>query len=322
MKGKVILLTVVFCFIFSLGAFSTAKADTLLFPVLTVNYPNVTTFISVINRGGGFFDSTHLRYVYSYKPVSSGYAGGCYVYSVVRPTWVPDLVSFDAAGVYNGGYALYNDPDVYGGSFALGVGGSNRAYLLVTNSDSFGNRVDVGYNWSLGGEFIVMDIMYGAAWGGKAVNDGNREDYSFYSSGISNAMLVGDARRFAFFAPYEWTTKFFVTPIGGSMNAVDINSTVRVTGYGGSSSGSVTGRGFTTYNFNVSQYVNCTAAVNLSDLMDSTAWSGIYYTGGWGWFNNVGGSTALIYKLQYVFNNYSFGGTNNDAYLLSSVDGP
>lgn len=323
MKGKLILWAVIFCFLLTFGNFSTVKADTILFPVVVTNYPYVTTIVSVINRGGsGYYTSSHLRYVYSYKYASSSYSSGCYATSVVRPTWAPDLVSFDASGTFNGGWALFNDPDSYGGSFAVLPGGAVRSYLLVTHSDAFGNRADVGYTWALGGEAIVMDILYGAAWGYKAVNDSGGEDYSFYSSGISNVLLVGDARRFTLFPPSEWTTKFFVTPIGSNMHSTDSNSTVRILGFEGSSTGSVTGRGFTTYNFNVSQVVNCTAAINLYDLMDSTAWAGIYYTGGWGWFYNAAGSPALVYKLEYVFNNYTYGGTNNNAYLLSTVDGP
>ena len=323
MKAKSGLCMVLISVALFFGTFSPAKADTLLFPIIVTNYPNVTTIVSVVNRGGsGYFTSSHLRYVYSYKYASSSYSSGCFGASVVMPTWAPDLVSFDASGTLNGGGSLFNDSDIYGGSFAVLPSGAVRSYLLVTNSDSSGNRVDVGYTMALSGEAIVMDILYGAAWGYRAVNDSNREDYSFSSSGISNTLHVGDTRRFTFFPPSEWTTRFFVTPVGSNMNTADVNSTIRLLGFQGSSSGSITGRGSTTYNFNVSQYVNCTAAVNLSDLMDSTAWSGIYYSGGWGWFNNAAGSPAMVYKLEYVVNNATYGGTNNNAFLLSSSDGP
>lgn len=323
MKARLAWCIVFICVALIFGTFSTAKADTLLFPVIATNYPYVITIVSVINRGGsGYYTTPYLRYVYSYKYASSSYSNGCNVASVVRPTWAPDLVSFDASGTFNGGGAMFNDPDSYGGSFAVLPGGAVRSYLLVTHSDVFGNRVDVGYTWALGGEAIVMDILYGAAWGYRAVNDGDREDYSFYSSGISNVLVVGDSRRFTFFPPSEWTTRFFVTPIGTNMHSTDSNTTVRILGFEGWTTGSITGRGFTTYNFNVSQLVNCLAAVNLSDLMDSTAWAGIYYTGGWGWFYNAAGSSALVYKLEYVVNNYTYGGTNNNGFLLSNTDGP
>lgn len=324
MKTKLLLCIIGIVVVLILGTFSSANADTILFPVIATNYPYVTTIVSVVNRGGsGYYTSSSLRYVYSYKYASSSYSSGCAVASVVRPTWVPDLVSFDASGTYGSGTAIFNDPDSYGGGFAVLPGGAVRSYLLVTHSDVFGNRVDVGYTWALSGEAIVMDVLYGAAWGYKAVNDGDREDYSFYSSGISGVMLVGDARRFTFFPPYDgWTTRFFVTPIGSNMHSSDSNATVRILGFEGSTTGSITGRSFTTYNFNVSQFVNCLAAVNLSDLMDSTAWAGIYYTGGWGWFSNAAGSSAMVYKLEYVVNNYTYGGTNNNAFLLSTEDGP
>ncbi|OGW37770.1 MAG: hypothetical protein A2Y97_03750 [Nitrospirae bacterium RBG_13_39_12] len=319
-------LVIFLCLVLTFGTFSTTKADTVLFPVIAVNQPYVTTIVSVVNRGGGTSKSTHLRYIYSYKDTFIGglpnYSGGCAVSSFVMPTWVPDIVSFDASGAYNGGWALFNDPDDYGGSFAIGTAGARRAYLLVTNSDAVGNRVNVGYGWSLGGEAIVMDIFAGAAWGYKAVNDDTGEDFSFFPTGVINVMETGESSRFGFFPPSEWTTKFFVTPIGGNMDMLDLNSTIRIAGYNGSAAGSITGRGFTTYNFNVSQFVNCTAGVDLSDLMDSTAWAGIYYTGGWGWVYNESGSPAIVYKLEYVVNNPTYGGTNNNAYLLSTADGP
>lgn len=325
MKFTLKIWTVLLCFILILGSFTLAKADTILFPVVVSNYPNVITIISV-NNFGGPSDSTDLLYIYSSKAAFVGstpnYFGGCSVDTAVLPTWVPDLVSFDASGAFNSGYALFNDPDDYGGPFTPGFAGPTRAYLLVTNSTSGGSRVDVGHEWSLGGEAIVMDIMTGAAWGYTALNDYNREDFSFYSSGVANVLEAGWLKRFSFFPPSEWTTKFFITPIGTSMESVDSTTTVRILGYGGWDSGSITDRGDTTYNFDVSQLVRCTAAVNLSDLMDSTAWAGIYYSGGWGWLEVESGDSTVVYKLEYVINNPTYGGTNNNAYILSTLDGP
>ena len=317
--------TVLVCFVLIFGSFTIVKADTVLFPVVASNYPNVITIVSVTNYGGST-DSTDLMYIYNYKASiidsTPNHTGGCSVDVGVLPTFVPDLVSFDASGAFNSGYALFNDPDDYGGPFTPGFAGPVRAYLLVTNSTSGGSRVDVGYAWSLSGEAIVMDIMTGAAWGYTALNDYNREDFSFYSSGVANVLDAGWLKRFSFFPPSEWTTKLFITPIGTSMESTDSTTTVRILGYGGSDSGSITDRSDTTYNFNVSQLVNCTAAVNLSELMDSTAWAGIYYSGGWGWLEIVSGDSTVVYKLEYVINNPTYGGTNNNAYILSTLDGP
>jgi hypothetical protein len=325
MKVTLKTLIVLVCFLLLLGSSTIAKADTLLFPVIASNYPNVITIVSVINYGGSA-NSTHLMYIYSYKASIVGgtpnHAGGCSVDAGVLPTFVPDLVSFDASGAFNNGYALFNDPDPYGGPFSPGFIGPVRAYLLVTNSTAGGARVDVGFAWSLSGEAIVMDIMTGAAWGYTALNDYNREDFSFYSGGVINVLDAGWGKRFSFFPPSEWTTKLFITSIGASMATTDSTTIVRLHGYGGADSGSITDRSHTTYNFNVSQLVRCTAAVNLSELMDSTAWAGIYYSGGWGWLDIVSGDSAVVYKLEYVINNPTFGGTNNNGYILSTYDGP
>jgi hypothetical protein len=325
MKATLKIWTIFACFLLILGLCTIAQADTILFPVIATNYPNVITIISVMNYGGAS-DSSDLLFSYSSKAAfidsTPNHAGGCYVDEGVLPTWVPDLVSFDASGSFNSGYALFNDPDDYGGPFTPGFIGPTRAYLLVTNSTVGGTRQDVGYTWSLGGEAIVMDIMTGAAWGYTALNDYNREDFSFYSSGVANVLEPGWLKRFSFFPPSEWTTKFFITPIGTSMEAIDSATTVRILGYGGSSVGSITDRGNTTYNFSVSQFVSCTAAVNLSELMDATAWAGIYYSGGWGWLEVVSGDSAVVYKLEYVVDNPTYGVTNNNAYILSTLDGP
>ncbi len=317
MKGRLLILSLAFLLIS--GTFSTAKADTVLFPVIVTNAPFVTTIVSVTNQGP---TSSFLRYVYSYKSALIGgvpnYTGGCAVDSFVRPTFSPDVVSFDASGTIGGGFALFNDPDPYGGAFNIAVGGPVRSYLLVTNSDGAGNRVNVGSNFSLRGEAIVMDIFSGAAWGYRAVNDTTLEDFTFNPASLTNALFPGANPRFSFFPPNEWTTRFFVTPVGANMHAVDLTTTVRLqrsTGVPG-----INGRGDDIYAFDRPQLVRCTAAVDLRDLMDATAYSFLFTTGGWGRFSVVSGSSAYIYKLEYVVNNPTYGGTNNNAYLLSAFD--
>lgn len=305
----------------TMGLFNFAKADTVLFPVIASNFPNVTTIVSVTNQGP---TSTHLEYIYSYKPTivggSPNYTGGCINYSFVRHTWEPDIVSFDASGSLDGGNALYNDPDNYAGSFHLPVSGATRSYLLVTNNASSvpNNRVNVGSAGSLSGEAIIMDISSGAAWGYKAINDPSREDFTFTSANLLNSIEPGDAIRFAFFPPSIWTTRFFVTPIGTDMHAFDLDSTIQLYRASPVVSG-IHGRGDNIYSFSRSQLVNCTAAVDLRDLMDATAWAAIYNTGGWGRIGISAGSAAYIYKLEYVVNNPTYGGTNNNAFILSAI---
>lgn len=319
MKRKVLAFGLVV--LFAIGTFSTAKADTVLFPVIVTNYPYVTTIVSVTNQGP---TSTYLNYIYSYKSALIGgvpnYTGGCAVYNRVRPTWPPDVVSFDASGTFNAGWALFNDPDGYGGPFHLPQGAPPyRSYLLVTNSDAAGNRVNVGSNFSLRGEAIVMDIFSGAAWGYRAVNDQIREDFTFDPANLPNALDpgAGNTRRFSFFPPNEWTTRFFVTPVGANMHAVDLTSTINLYRASPIVTG-IHGRGGNIYAFDVPQLVRCTAAVDLRDLMDATAWAALFSTGGWGRIGISDGSSAYIYKLEYVVNNPTYGGTNNNAYLVGT----
>lgn len=318
MKCKILVLSLVIFLTF--GLFTFAKADTVLFPVIATNYPYVTTIVSVTNQGP---TSGYLRYIYSYKPTviggSPNYTGGCYVDSFVRPTWNPDLVSFDAAGSFNSGFALFNDPDNYGGAFNIIASGANRSYLLVTHSDSSGNRVNVGSNQALSGEAIIMDIFSGAAWGYKAVNDPSREDFTFTYSNMLNSVWTGEAVRFSFFPLSSWTTRFFVTPIGSDMHSVDLTSTIQLYRANPIVAG-INGRGGDSYSFSRPQLVRCTAGVNLSDLMDSTSYASLYYTGGWGRIGISSGSAAYIYKLEFVVNNPAYGGTNNNAYILTTIN--
>jgi len=313
-----------------LGSFSVAKADTVLFPVVATNPPNVTTIISVTNQGPS---SDFLTYIYSYKPTFLGggapnYSGGCSVQSFVQPTFAPDIVSFDVSATFNEGFALFNDPDSYTSNFDLALpqgSGPQRAYLLVTNSDESGNRVDVGATSSLRGEAVLLDILFGAAWGYKAINDTSGEDFSFLSVSDNGALVnvmnptLDDSTRFTFFPFSDWTTRFFVTPVGFDMDITDLASTLRLYQTNPIVPG-INGRGGDMYSFNIPQTVVCTGAVNLTDLLDSTAFSALENTGGWGRISVDSGDAAVIYKLEFVVNNPTFGGTNNNGFLLSGID--
>jgi len=317
--GRVFLAMVV-SLVFVLGTVPAVRADTVLFPVIVTNYPYVTTIVSVTNQGP---TSGYLKYTYFYKPAFVGglpnYSGECDTYSRVRSTYAPDVVSFDASGSIGGGYALFNDPDSYGGPIHLPVSGPQRAYLLVTNSDAAGNRVDVVSNWSLRGEAIVMDVFSGAAWGYRAVNNRSKENYDF--DGMDGTVLVGVGAsfRFSFFPLNEWTTRFFVTPVDWGMNLLPTwTSTIGL--YQANTTPGINDRGGGTYPFTVSQMVRCTAAVDIADLLDATAYAGLWSSGGWGRIGISSGHPAYIYKLEYVVNNPAYGGTNNNAYQLNPAD--
>jgi hypothetical protein len=312
------------CFVLIFGSFTIAKAETILFPVIAINQPNVTTIVSVYNWASG---ATHLHYTYRFKDSvvggSPNYTGACATAEFTRPTTDMDLVSFDASGTLNSGNALFGDTGSYGGSFNLPGTGARRAYLLVTHSNASGTRVDTSN--LLGGEAIVMDIAFGAAWGYKAVRDSFTEDYTFINyydrggtdgvfSSISTSMWIGSIRQCSFFPPNEWTNKFFVTPIGGSMLS-DRTADVGLT--------DIYDRNGTQFSNSVTQSVTCTAAVDLEDLVDATIWSAIQATGGWSFFLPITApSSVIVYRLEYVVNNATYGGTNNNAYLLSTYQWP
>ena len=310
--------------LFALMVPSKVAADTILFPVIAVNSPNVITVVSVMNLFPGG-TSTHLKYTYRYKDALVGGApnilGECTDHSFVRQTLDGDLVSFDASGSLNGGNALFGDGDAYGGGFALPASGAQRAYLLVTHSDAGGTRVDVGGEFALldlAGEAIIMDIATGAAWGMKAINDFTRQDYTFRDQssggGVGVAMTqgtLGTLRRFSFFPPDEWTTRFFVTPIGGDMTS-DLTARVNLEQdtVGGRTSQPLVNP------TPIDHLVRCTAAIDLDTLLDSTVLAAVLNGGGWGALNMTSGS-AVAYKLEFVVNNTSYGGTNNNGILLS-----
>ncbi|MGO9614119.1 MAG: hypothetical protein ACLPX5_13960 [Dissulfurispiraceae bacterium] len=307
------------------GAYSGVNADTVLFPVLAMSPAGgVVTVVSVTNQGPS---SGHLLYSYSYK--SPNYGGGCSLApDIVRNDFVPDLVSFDASGLLAGGTALFNDADasLYGGPFSLPVaGGPWRGYLLVSNSDASGNSVSVGSNYSLRGEAILMDIISGSAWGYKAINDQTREDFSFYSTlyeagGLVNVGDPGVSFRFTFFDLASWTTRFFVTPIGYDLYDTNRSTTISLQNY--LQAPGINGRAGDVYTFDVPVFVSCTAAVNLTDLMDSTTIADLYFTGGWGRIVVTSGDSAVIYKLEYTFSEPYVppGASNNNGVLVTNID--
>jgi hypothetical protein len=203
MKKIIAIVAVLACLLLTSAVVSIAYADTILFPVIAVNPPWVTTIVSVFNLTGS--SSTHLHYICRHKDafVDSlpNYSGSGGSQRFTRNTFDGDLVSFDASGVLNEGNALFNDPNTYDGAFSMSGSGARRAFLLITNSASSGTRVNVWDNQALGGEAIIMDIASGAAWGYRAINDITREDFSFTQTGIETAITGGGTgcKWFSFF---------------------------------------------------------------------------------------------------------------------------
>ncbi len=303
-------------------------ADTLLFPVIATNTPNVTTVVSVSNRPAGI--SSHLHYLYRYKSSLAGdgspnHSGSCSTVEFTRQTFDGDLVSFDASGSLNSGGPLFGDTNSYGGTFDHGIPGAARSFLLVTNSDAAGNRIDVGQVRDLSGEAVIMDIAFGAAWGMKGINDRTREDFSMINASDSGGVYSAlpsqgfDNRRFSFFPTSQWATRFFVTPIGVSMDIADLSATINLVSSGGSIEG-VYDRQGTRHSFTpIDLSITCTGAVDLNELMDSTTRAAVEQVGGWTWLRVVSGDAA-VYKLEFVVENPVYGGTINNGFLLSGYE--
>jgi len=277
----------------------------------------VTTIVSVINRLGT--TSSHLHYIYRHKDAlvggSPNLTGNCSTVQFTRATSAGDIVSFDPSGTFNSGNALFGDTNSYDGGFGMGLTGARRAYLLVTNSDASGNRVDVSNDIKLGGEAIIMDIATGAAWGMKGINDETREDYTFVNhddgGGVWSALPSNgyNSRRLPFFPPAEWKTRLFVTPIGTSMNTANLTTTV---GLSSSAPDGVIDRQGTAFSFSpIDLNVTCTGAVDLEQVVDSTVWSAVENIGGWTWVAVKSGDAA-VYKLEFVVNDPTYGGTVNN----------
>jgi len=329
MKGRKILGIILLCFFIIFGSFTGAKADTILFPVIAIGLPNVTTVISVMNLPNN--TSTHLKYIYRSKdnmtgtPATANHTGDCTTTTFTRPTFAADLVSFDASGIFNSGNAMFNDSNSYGGSFELGLSGTKRGYLLVTNSDAAGNRVDVSSNNAIFGEFGLLEIGFGAMWGGRAINDSAREDYDFTSAGTSNWIASLILKFVQFFPTNEWTTKFFVTPIGNSMDTANLQGRFALYHFpGGTTTPGIYTRGGTAQASNVKNDVTCTSAFNLTEMIDSTVLSAIENTGGYAAFAGFYDTTLdatqnvlVVYKLEYVLEDATYGGTNNNGFILS-----
>ena len=75
----------------------------------------------------------------------------------------------------------------------------------------------------------------------------------------------------------------------------------------------------TYYGPTLQQSVTCTTAVDLEDLLDSTILSSIQNMGGWAIIFPPSGD-IIVYKLEYVVNNATYGGTNNNGFLVSTYD--
>jgi hypothetical protein len=296
-------------------------ADTILFPVINVNPGNVATIVSITNYATT--TSPKLKYIYRHKSITESgqpnLAGSCATYSFFNETYASDLLSFDVSAAFDNGSALFADSNSYANKFNLATSTPSRAYLLVTHADSAGNRVSVGENASLYGEVIMIDIVNGAAWGYKGVNDKLNEDYTFKSvdksGGVYDAMSdnATQKRPVTVLPSNEWTTRLFITPVNSNMDSANNSAIVTL-------DTTVFGRNGSTYVITpTSKTVNCTGAFDLVDMLDSTT-KALFETSGGAVKVKLSSGSALIYKLEYTTNISKYKGVINNGYLLSNYE--
>ncbi len=210
---------------------------------------------------------------------------------------------------------------------------------------------------TLYGEAVLLDITSGAAWGYRAQND-TAQDYRVVTPAFLHALAEytdgtnyysGMGCTFTFFPKNVWTTKLFITPLPSTSSSApdllsDLTTKIKLitakdpsqpllndTGSCGSSPCTETEGVFSRSGTVVPRssglggtVVKCVGAVDVYDLMDSTQRSQLENTGGWAilYGESSGTSNALflnVFKLEYVYNNTTYGGTNNNAVLITPI---
>jgi hypothetical protein len=99
------------------------------------------------------------------------------------------------------------------------------------------------------------------------------------------------------------------------MNTANLEGTVRL-----STALHVVNRTGVEFSFTPPEFQpKCTAAIDLNDMMDSTTLSAVNTTGGFSRFCIQSATPVIAYKLEYVVTNPTYGGTNNNCYLLTTT---
>lgn len=285
------------------GAATVQAADTLFFPYV-VSGGAVTTLVSVINTdtsgtaqyynnngssaavyGGA---NRYLHWRYHIKTANTN-AATCLENNGYFPTSPLDMVTYDVSGTRGEGGVMFNDASVLNNWKAEGALNQlnaitlngQRATLLVHNAAGAASP-------SLVGEALIVEFDTGSAWGYGAARNS--------SSGVSqdsdfNFSFLGAVDTGVTFLPQgEFTTRFFVTPVGqlaladgldapdfGSLRTqvhlVPVTGSIRVVNRDESGvSGGVT-----------PQRVTCVGVVDVRDLVTAAnVWNYVSNEGGWG----------------------------------------
>lgn len=286
------------------GAATVQAADTLFFPYV-VSGGAVTTLVSVINtdttgtaeyynNNGSNFDRyggahRYLHWRYHIKTANTN-AAPCLENDGYFPTSPLDMVTYDVSGTRGEGGVMFNDASVLNNWKAEGALNQlnaitlngERATLLVHNAA--GSEAHP----SLVGEALIVEFDTGSAWGyGAARNysavESNDDDFDFSFLGAVDTGVT-------FLPQGEFTTRFFVTPVGqlASAHGLDIDGfgslrtrvdlapvtgSIRVVNRDESGvSGGVT-----------PQAVTCVGVVDVRDLVTAAnVWNYVSNEGGWG----------------------------------------
>ncbi len=262
---------------------------------------------------------------------------------------------YNDSDAYGGTFSL-NPSTPIRGYLLVTHSDSTGARVDVSNSSiSAGTR-------TLYGEAVLLDITSGAAWGYRAQNTRHRQDFLLPIGALhagneyfdGSHYKSGEGSPFTFFPKNVWTTKLFVTPISSEFTgdpdlSSDIATTIKLitakdssqpllqdVDSCGSSPCTETEGVFSRSGTAVSKssglggtLVKCIGAIDVYDLMDSTQRSQLENTGGWAILYGESASTSLhhrtylnVFKLEYVLNNSTYGGTNNNAILITEEETP
>lgn len=287
------------------GAATVQAADTLFFPYV-VSGGSVTTLVSVINTdtGGltgawyynnngstvapyGFGGHRYLHWRYHVKTADTKEAT-CMEQDGYFPTSPLDMVTYDVSGTRGEGGVMFNDASVLNNWKAEGALNQlnaitlngQRATLLVHNAAAAAP--------SLVGEALIVEFDTGSAWGYGAARNSS---VGLSVAGDFNFAFLGGVDEGVTFLPQgEFTTRFFVTPVGqlAGDNGVDapgfggfrtkvdlvpVTGSIRVVNRDESGvSGGVTPK-----------EVTCVGVVDVRDLVTgANVWNYVSNEGGWG----------------------------------------
>lgn len=249
MRSKVLIsVLVALTMLFSIGAtVKDANADAIMFPWI-VRSDTVTTLISVVNTSqslseacgftGPFLTPGTLHWEYYFKATTAnGQTELCLEHNFESTTSKDDMVTFDVAGDFNNGLALFNDfgsnPE-FVADFTLPVDNPRRAFLLVDNNTDSYVDFDTNDDGTIFGEAMIIERSSGAAWGYIAYNarggvkvDDDDLNLSFADDDFRDMLgeVIGDddgglceMSPMTILPPSLVSTRIFVTPTSSENN--------------------------------------------------------------------------------------------------------